>query len=175
MKKLIILLFVSLFILSGCSSDIEKAAEQFGKIPNKELPKEYPPDIAIKNGDYVNLHGIISNEDVMNEFLEKIEKNEEAFIRTVQYTIEGEPVIYDFYYDKNKFTVVTDHTRHTFAGKNAVKEEKELKYLKTHSIIDNVNGEYIYLVVTNLENFDNMPYFPDENTVILMYERIPNE
>jgi len=169
MKKIFAFIFILLFILSGCSDRVSK---KFGKIPSEELPKEYPPDTAIENGDYVDLHGKISNKDIMINFLEKVNKNEEAYIRTVQYTIEGDPVICDFYYDKNKFIVTTDNTRDTFGGKNAIRETKEYKYLKTHSIIDNINGEYIYLVVTNLENFDDMIYFPDENTVILKYDRI---
>lgn len=168
MKKLSVFIFILLFILSGCS---KTPVEQFGKIPISKLPKEYLPDTAIENGDYVNLHGEISNENVMADFLEKVDKNEEAFMRTVQYTIEGDPLINDFYYDKNKFTVTTDNTRDAWGGSYAIRETKEFKYLKTHSIIDPVNGEYIYTVVTNLENFDDMIYFPGENTVILKNER----
>ena len=171
MKKLFILIFIFLFILTGCS---KTPAEQFGKTHINELPKEYISDIAIENGDYVNLHGIISNENIMIDFLEKVDKNEEAFIRTVQYTIEGDPVINDFYYDKNIFTVTTDNTRDAFGGNNTKRETKKYKYFKTYSSIDTVNGEYIYLVVTNLEILDNMIYFPDENTVILKYDRIIN-
>ena len=168
MKKLFILIFILMLVLSGCS---KTPAEQFGKIPISKLPKEYLPDTAIENGDYVNLHGKISNENIMIDFLEKVDKNEEAFIRTVQYTIEGDPIISDFYYDKSKFTVITDNTRDAFGGNNKKRETKEFKYLKTHSIIDPVNGEYIYTVATNSENFDDMIYFPGENTVILKYER----
>ena len=166
MKKLVVLFAVFIFILSGCSET--PVSEKFGKIPIEEIPNEYRSDTAIENEDYVNLHGQISNENIMTKFLEKVDKNEEAFIRTVTYTIEGDPIIYDFYYNGNIFTVTTDNTRDAFGGSGKKRETKEYKYLKTHSIIDNVNGEYIYLVVTNTENFDDFNYFPDENTVILM-------
>lgn len=166
MKKLIVLLSIFIFILAGCSE--KPISEKFGKIPIEEIPDKYVPDTAVENGDYVNLHGQISNEDIMTDFLEKVDKNKEAFIRTVQYTIEGDPIINDFYFDGNKFTVTTDNTRDAFGGSDKKRETKEYKYLKTHSIIDSVNGEYVYLVVTNTKNLDDFNYFPDENTIILM-------
>jgi len=175
MKKNIFIIFVFIFILSGCSEKLismNEISEKFGKISIDDIPKNYLPSEAIENGDYVNLHGIISNENVMIDFLEKVDKNEEAFIRTVLYTIEGDPIINDFYYNRNKFTVTTDNTRDMWGGENKKRETKEFKYLKTHSIFDPVNGEYNYHVVTNLETFDDMIYFPDENMVVLKYERI---
>lgn len=172
MKKLFILIIVVLLIFSGCVSNT--IAEKFGKIPIQELPKEYMPDIAIENGDYVNFHGEISNENVMNDFLEKVDKNEEAYIRTVQYTIEGDPLINDFYYAKNKFTVTTDNSRDRFGGKDTTREEKEFKYLKTVEI-----GNYSYLIVTNLEEIPTNSdiyfegfYLPNDSSIILKEEMI---
>ncbi|MGL5254041.1 MAG: DUF4362 domain-containing protein, partial [Brevinema sp.] len=65
------------------------------------LPKEYSSSMAEKNGDYVDIHGNISNAETMDYFISAVSKKEKAFIRTTIYTIEGDPIILDIL--KNHF------------------------------------------------------------------------
>jgi hypothetical protein len=94
MKKISLLLSILLFILLGCTSNtINKPAG----IPLEELPSHYPPEMAEKNGDYVELFRKTLNASAMDTFLKRVGNEEEAFIRVVRYTTEGDPIIYDFY------------------------------------------------------------------------------
>ena len=170
MRRTIVFAIIFIIALSSCAEKALKSediAEMFGRIPLADIPEKYSPDEAIENGDYVDVHGMITNGEVMTGFLAKVEKGEKAFIRTTSYTIEGDPIIYDFYYDGEKFIVTTDHTRDAFGGANLKRETKEYRYLKTHSLMTEHNYEYNYLVVTNEESFDDIIYFPGENSVIL--------
>lgn len=69
---------------------------------------EYSRDTAIANGDYVNIHGEIYNAEVMDTFLASAAALEPASIRTVQYTIEGDPILTDVVFDGSVFTVTED-------------------------------------------------------------------
>lgn len=136
----------------------ETALNEYGKIPINELPKKYPSDIAEKNGDYMDIHGVIFNGHLFDDFFEKVEKNEEAYLRKVSYTVEGDPIIHDFYYDTAKFNVTIDTTRDKF-GPQAI-EEVTFKYLQ----IFDMNG-YLYFMVTNLEPTEELyPKFPADGS-----------
>lgn len=88
--------------------------ETIGASADTEPPAEYPSDTAIANGDYVNLHGEIYNADVMDAFLTKVAALEEAAIRTVEYTVEGDAILKDVSYDGSVFSVTVDTTRDAF-------------------------------------------------------------
>ncbi len=105
MKKfaLILILAVILALSFGCGN------------ASNALPKEYPSELAIENGDYVNVHGAIYNEDVLTAFLAKADRGEDATIRIVNYTVEGDPIIKEASYTKEGgFTVTIDNTRDHF-------------------------------------------------------------
>ena len=87
-------------------------------IPLSELPKKYPSEVAISNGDYVELHGTISNRSVMSDFISKVQKQTPAFVRVVMYTIEGDPIITDFSYNAEYFSVTIDWTRDGYGPQN---------------------------------------------------------
>lgn len=89
-------------------------SETIGAPADAELTAEYPSDTAIANGDYVNLHGEIYNADVMDAFLTKVAALEEAAIRTVEYTVEGDAILKDVSYDGSVFAVTVDTTRDAF-------------------------------------------------------------
>lgn len=163
MKKLVLLLVSILILLSGCVSQVQPkvqetqklkasaeatstvtANEQTGNIkqviPLKDLPKEYPSQNAIANGDYVDVNGKISNNEIMDEYLKKVSNKENAFIRTTVYTIEGDPIIADFLYENSSFKVTFDSTRDKFGiGQITTKTYKNLvKYQE--------NGRLIYFI-----------------------------
>ncbi len=141
-------------IVTGNSTSVKSP------IKIESLPKDYTSDMAIKNGDYVDVHGNISNENVMNEFLEKISKNQSAFLRKVQFTIEGDPIITDFLYNNGVFTVISDTTRDKFgSGEITTKNYKNL------TLYD--DGQNKYYFVTNLEKITKADFDSGFDGVIL--------
>ena len=170
MKKTSFLLLSLFLLLFGCTSS---ATEDFGItpegiIPINKLPQEYSSDVAYENGDYiVDFHGKIRNKDLMIGFLEDVENGEEAFIRTVKYTIEGDPIIHDFYHNDGKYRVTIDTTRDKYASPDS-KEIKSKEY--NHLEIFEANG-YSYLVVTDSKNLKNpdFDYFSGDDGVVFVY------
>ena len=115
------------------------------------LPKEYTAEMAVKNGDYVNMHGIISNDKVMESFLDNVSKNKTAFIRKTGITIEGDAIIADISFENNVFNVTVDTTRDNF-GNYGVKKYTYKNMIKYH---DNDNLVYI---LTNLFEITDKQY-----------------
>ena len=127
--------------------------EAAAEIKLTELPKKYPPDEAIANGDYVNVHGQISNEDKLTEFISAVNSKDSAAIRMVQYTVEGDPIISDIIFDGNRFTVFNDTTRDAFGKQKISKNEYE-------RMLEYNRGGVIYVFLTNEdaitdERYDN--------------------
>lgn len=90
-------------------------ASEPAEVPSGTEPTaEYPSNMAIANGDYVNVHGEIYNAEVMDHFLASVAALEEAALRTVEYTVEGDPILTDVSYDGAVFTVTVDTTRDAF-------------------------------------------------------------
>lgn len=108
-----------------------------------QLPKDYPSDLAKENGDYVDIHGEIFNEEAMTEFLKDVDNSKTAYIRTVAYTIEGDPIITDFSYNGEKFMAQIDNTRDKYGKSQIV--EKEFNNLITYE-----SDNRLYYVITDL-------------------------
>lgn len=53
-------------------------------------------DDAIKDGYYVNIHGEISNKDVLPNFIGLVETGQDAQMSMITYTIEGDPIIDEY-------------------------------------------------------------------------------
>ena len=119
----------------------QQAEEQY--IGLSQLPKDYPPDLAKENGDYVDIHGDIFNEEAMTEFLKDVDNNKNAYIRTVAYTIEGDPIITDFSYNGETFMAQIDNTRDKYGKPQIV--EKEFDNLITYE-----SDNRLYYVITDL-------------------------
>lgn len=88
-----------------------------------DLPNPYPPDQAVANGDYVNIHGGTSNSDRMAAFLEAVYAKRAAAIRCTNYTVEGDAVITDIVFDGSKFSVQIDTTRDAFGEQQVTQHE----------------------------------------------------
>ncbi len=73
----------------------------FGYQALEKLPKEYTGEAASENGDVVFTHTEIKNADKLSVFLDKVELGFPAMVRIVQYTVEGDPIITDYIYNKN--------------------------------------------------------------------------
>ena len=87
-----------------------------------DLPADYNEEDAIADGIYVNIHGSeVYNQDTVDSFYANAFAGLAAFMRTMEYTIEGDPIIIDYSFDGNLYTVTTDASRDKFAGADSEK------------------------------------------------------
>lgn len=91
-----------------------------GYVNIKQIKEDYTIEEAINDKCFVVNHAKVYNENLYEEFMNKYNNKESAYIRLVQPTTEGDLVIYDIKYDKDndKIILVTDGTRDKFAADN---------------------------------------------------------
>lgn len=91
-----------------------------GYVNIKQIKEDYTIEEAINDKCFVVNHAKVYNENLYEEFMNKYNNKESAYIRLVQPTTEGDLVIYDIKYDKDndKIILVTDSTRDKFAADN---------------------------------------------------------
>lgn len=91
-----------------------------GYVNIKQIKEDYTIEEAINDKCFVVNHAKVYNENLYEEFMNKYNNKESAYIRLVQPTTEGDLVIYDVKYDKDsdKIILVTDSTRDKFAADN---------------------------------------------------------
>lgn len=142
-KPVLILMAAVLLLLSfGCGNNSSLSA----------LPKEYPSEVAATNGDYVNVHGTIYNEDVLTDFLAKTDRGEDAFIRSVDYTVEGDPIIKEVSYAKEGgFVITIDNTRDHFG-----KPKVTTSTYKNLLVYEDEEFGTEYIVVTDLSELTRL-------------------
>lgn len=78
-------------------------------------------DAAIEKGDVVNVHGHIYNYENFKFFLKKIDEQENAKIRIITYTIEGDPIFYHLNYDGTSINVESDNSKDKYRGNGSTK------------------------------------------------------
>ncbi|WP_432361311.1 DUF4362 domain-containing protein [Sporosarcina sp. UB5] len=100
-KKLKFLLLLGLCLVAACSYDSEKA---------------------VKNGDVINMNGPIFNFDRFERFLESVELEDAASVRITNYTLEGNPTLYNVTFDGSVFGLEIDRTKNKERGDNPTKE-----------------------------------------------------
>jgi hypothetical protein len=108
----------------------------------KVLPDPYLPEDAAKNGDYVDVHGKVSNFSKLTEFYEVVDAGESAALRVVQYTIEGDAIIADVVFDGSIFHLTVDTTRDAYGAREIT--DKEYLLMRTYE-----TEEYRYVYLTN--------------------------
>lgn len=91
-----------------------------GYVNIKQIKEDYTIEEAINDKCFVVSHAKVYNENLYEDFMNKYNNKESAYIRLVQPTTEGDLVIYDVKYDKDsdKIILVTDSTRDKFAADN---------------------------------------------------------
>ncbi len=89
------------------------------------LEENYTTKQAQKDNCFV-IGAMIHNDNLYSKFMDKYNKKEDAFIRVVQSTIEGDIFIIDILYEAktNKVHIVKDDKRDKFSAK----EERTIKY-----------------------------------------------
>ena len=91
----------------------------------RTLPKNYSKEQAQKDNCFI-IGAMVHNDSLYDEFMDKYDKKENAFIRVVQTTTEGDIFIIDVLYEalNNKIHLVKDDTRDEFSAQ----EDRTIKY-----------------------------------------------
>jgi len=97
---LLILVLISIVLSSACSYDSEKA---------------------VLNGDVVNMHGPVYNYPEFEKFLKSIEMKEAATVRIANYTLEGDPTVYNLTSEGITIDLEIDRSKNKNRGENPVK------------------------------------------------------
>lgn len=112
MKKnaVVVLLLMMTFSIfaAGCE---ESGVTNFPKIT-----KPYHPDIAVENGDVVNVHGKLSNIEKWQTFVKNLESNNPDKVRITQYTIEGDPIFYELSYHGELINYTFDNSMDAYGS-----------------------------------------------------------
>lgn len=135
-----------------------------GYVNIKQIKEDYIIEEAINDKCFVVNHAKVYNENLYEEFMNKYNNKESAYIRLVQPTTEGDLVIYDIKYDKDndKIILVTDSTRDKFAADNdRIISLHEYEKIGTYRY----NNGNLFWVVYNGDINDET--FDTDNTFIL--------
>lgn len=91
----------------------------------RTLPENYSKEQAQKDNCFI-IGAMVHNDNLYSEFMDKYNKKENAFIRVVQSTVEGDIFIIDVLYEakNNKIHLVKDDTRDEFSAQ----EDRTIKY-----------------------------------------------
>ena len=143
-------------VITGCKTDnTVYPTDKLAKIKINDLPENYPPETAINNGDHVTIAGDANyNDEVADDFYDKVTKKEEAYIRTAHYSIAhylADPekgIVVDCYYDKQYFYITKDYTRDMISN-----EENRIIWTEQYqNLIKYYNSDFrvIYYIATDL-------------------------
>ena len=89
-KKRYALLLLGTCLLAACSYDSEKA---------------------VKNGDVINMNGPIFNFDRFQQFIESVEAEEAASVRIANFSLEGNPTLYNLSFDGSAYDLEIDRSK----------------------------------------------------------------
>lgn len=91
------------------AEDTDYLRELIGMLP-------YTSEQAESNGDVVNVHGKIINSANWTRFLEKMEQGTPSDVQITSYTIEGDPIFQDLYFDGQAIRYTYDNTMDHFGS-----------------------------------------------------------
>jgi hypothetical protein len=122
--------------------------------PTAKLPSDYTSEQAVKDNCFVIGLNKTEGEEVLNSFIQNTYNGIAGYLRRVNYTVEGNPIITDVIYDGNKYFIFEDKTRDAFGGDGDKLYKKEYKFINTYV---KENKKIVYLAdrndITN-EEFD---------------------
>lgn len=94
----------------------------------KDLPQKYTEDMAFRDGVVINNGKSIRNSEYLYKFLDLYSSGEDAMVRVLSSSDEGEPVIIDVVYKQDSFTMIEDYSRDSYTTEDSLVKEK-FKYL----------------------------------------------
>ena len=133
-----------------------------------EIPQEYPMQQAIKDGCVVISNNRVFNKSKLDSFITNTNANNENrksdFIRIINYTIEGDPIITDLQYNEDYGYILTyDNTRDAFGADTKVTTYDDIpSNIYTIDLIEDGNLINIKLVLQGVidYNSDTKEYKP---------------
>ncbi|WP_188006643.1 DUF4362 domain-containing protein [Sporosarcina sp. ANT_H38] len=123
---LLLLVLLSMALSSACSYDSEEA---------------------VLNGDVVNMHGPVYNYPNFESFLESMEKNEEATVRIANYTLEGDPTLYNLVFDGTTIDLEIDRSKNKNRGNDSAKTNMTCK-----DIVEEVGQQLFVYTLTGCDS-----------------------
>lgn len=99
-KRIYVLMLIGTCLLAACSYDSEKAME---------------------NGDVINMNGPVYNFERFEQFLGSVEAEDSATVRISNFTLEGNPTLYNLKYDGTRFDLEIDSSKNKNRGDNPAK------------------------------------------------------
>jgi len=115
--------------------------------PLSDLPAELSPDQAAAAGYFVDDHGMEYNQPVVDQFYEDMNTGHSAEMRVVRYTDDGDPVIADYQYDGEKFTVTYDDSR----DRTVPEDQKQISVVIFNYLVQ-LSGDQTEYVLSNTQN-----------------------
>ena len=82
----------------------------------------YNSEKAVLNGDVVNMHGPIYNYPVFESFLESMELKEADAVRIANYTLEGDPTLYNLSFQGSSIDLEIDRSKNKNRGNDPSKQ-----------------------------------------------------
>ena len=160
-KKKIINLYDTSFIAEDTSSQKENTIDKMYKIFNvksvEEIPLDYSFNEAVNDGYLVHTISTSANAKMVDSFFENYNNKQDAFLRYITATVEGDMLIIDTLYDSSKDTiyVVRDERRDMFNSE----DERIISYYNYQKVIkvenEGITKIYSYLGSFNENNIHN--------------------
>lgn len=163
-----------------CTSDGE---EFLRRTPEevKELLASYPSEFFEEGveGIFTSVHGrLISDINMMNDFITSVEAQVPAEISTVLYTTEGDAIYYFVSYDGNDFYWMEDNSRDGFRGNYDTNPDGTYLYLNVSEDVDEEGNIYRTVLLSNDEsltlskindNLENNPEYEIPDYVMISF------
>lgn len=89
---------------------INISLHSLGSIPMKG----YTEEEAVKNGDIVRYKGVYQNLDKLEQFRQSVLAKQSDWLRVTISTIEGDPLIFELWYDGRRIWFLKDYSRDAF-------------------------------------------------------------
>lgn len=133
----------------------------------RTLPENYSKEQAQKDNCFI-VGAMVHNDNLYHEFMDNYHKKENAFIRVVQSTIEGDIYIIDVLYEarNNKIHFVKDTTRDKFSAQ----EDRTIRY-KTYEktgIWNYQNSQYWVAYNGELPDGTKAQYSIDSDELVII-------
>ncbi|MDP4146038.1 MAG: DUF4362 domain-containing protein [Bacillota bacterium] len=133
-------------VVSGNNSEKAKANSY---VDLDKLPQKYNSELARRNGDVVDVHGINFNIDKLDIFIKNFENKKSTLkdmVRITAYTDEGDAIIRDLIVDNKNIKLIEDNTRDNFS---VPADRKKTEYKIVDILKTNENGGTVYTAKTD--------------------------
>ena len=143
----------------------------------EEIPQDYSVQQAIKDGCVVIVGNTVFNKNRLDAFVTNTNANNEIrqsdFIRFVQYTIEGDPIITDLEYKKEDGYILTyDNTRDAFGADTKITTYEDMpEEIYNVALTEDDNCIYVTLALQGVIDYDSESEREYEPMTVVNYSK----